>query len=80
MQFGVFHYIIHVCFPIAMRVYNGDCVLHKNESRQVRAELRHDYFTRHRSDLPPQFCRSDILKNSVNNMGVKLYKKLPNHL
>jgi len=61
-----------------MHVYNGDCILHKNEHRWVGAELRH--FTRHRSDLPPQFCRSDILKKSVNNMGVKLYNKLPNHL
>jgi hypothetical protein len=43
--------------------------------------VRHNYNTCHRLDLPPQFCRTDSLKKkSVNNMGVKLYNKLPNHL
>jgi hypothetical protein len=27
-----------------------------------------------------QFCRTDIFKKSVNNLGAKLYNKLPNHL
>jgi hypothetical protein len=40
----------------------------------------HVYNTRHRSDFQTQFCRTDILKKSVNNWGTKLYNKLPNHL
>jgi hypothetical protein len=51
--------------PIAIYVYNVDCILNKNEHRRVRAELRHNYNTRHRSDLSPQFCRTDILKKIV---------------
>jgi len=27
-----------------------------------------------------QFCRTDILKKSVTNMGAKLYNKLPNYI
>jgi len=40
----------------------------------------HDYETRHRSDFQTQFCRTDILKKSVINLGTKLYNKLPNYL
>jgi hypothetical protein len=40
----------------------------------------HDYNTCHRSDFKTQFCRSDIFKKSVNNLGTKLYNKLPHHL
>jgi hypothetical protein len=41
----------------------------------------HDHKTRHRLDFQTQFCRTDIFKKSVNNMGTKLYKKkLPNYL
>jgi hypothetical protein len=39
-----------------------------------------DYKTRHRSDFQTQFCRTNIFKKSVNNLGTKLYNKLPNHL
>jgi hypothetical protein len=39
----------------------------------------HDYNTRHRSDFQTQFCRTDIFKKSVNNLGTKLYNKLSNH-
>ena len=27
-----------------------------------------------------QFCRTDILKKSVTNMGAKLYNRLPNYI
>jgi hypothetical protein len=39
----------------------------------------HDYETRHRSDFQTQFCRTDIFKKSVINLGTKLYNKLPNY-
>jgi hypothetical protein len=39
----------------------------------------HDYKTRHTSDFQTQFCRTDIFKKSVNNLGTKLYNKLPNY-
>jgi len=41
---------------------------------------QHDYKTWHRLDFQTQFCRTDILKKSVKNMGTKLYHKLPNYL
>ena len=36
----------------------------------------HDYNTWHRLDFETQFCRTNILKKSVNNFGKKLYNKL----
>jgi hypothetical protein len=38
-----------------------------------------DYQTCHRSDFQIQLCRTDIFKKSVNNLGTKLYNKLPNY-
>jgi hypothetical protein len=38
----------------------------------------HDYKTQHRFDFQTQFCRTDIFKKSVNNLGTKFYNKLPN--
>ena len=40
----------------------------------------HDHKTQHRSNFQTQFCRTDIFKKSVNNLGTKLYNKLPNYL
>jgi hypothetical protein len=41
---------------------------------------KHDYKTRNRSDFQTQFCRTNIFKKRVNNLGTKLYNKLPNYL
>ena len=38
-----------------------------------------DYKKQHRSDFQTQFWRTHIFKNSLNNVGTKLYNKLPNH-
>jgi hypothetical protein len=38
--------------------------------------VQRDYNTHHR----PQFCRPDIFKKSVNNMGIKLYNMLPSYI
>ena len=40
----------------------------------------HDYETGHSSDFQTQFCRTDIFKKSVFNLGTKLYNKLPNYI
>ena len=40
----------------------------------------HDYKTRHILDFQTQFCRTNTLKKSVNNLGMKLYNNLPNYL
>jgi len=41
---------------------------------------KHDYKTQHILDFQTQFRITDIFKNSVNNLGTKLYNKLPNYL
>jgi hypothetical protein len=41
---------------------------------------KNDYKTRNRSDFQTQFCRTNIFKKSLNNLGTKLYNKLPNYL
>ena len=40
----------------------------------------HDYKTRHRLDFQTQFCRTNILKKGVNNLGTKLHNKVSNYL
>ena len=40
---------------------------------------KHDYETQDGVDFQTHFCRTDIFKKSVNNLGTKLYK-FPNYL
>jgi hypothetical protein len=55
------------------------CYIKMNIEGLEQNSGRHNYNTRHRSDLQCKFCRTDILEKSINNMGVKLYNKLSNH-
>ena len=50
-----------------------------NNDRLKQNLAKHDYKTRHTLDFQTQFCRTDIFKKSVNNLGTKLYK-FPNYL
>jgi hypothetical protein len=53
----------------------------KLNSKGLKQNLAiHDYNTHHKSYFQTQFLRTDIFKKSVNNLGTKLYNKLPNHL
>jgi len=40
----------------------------------------HIYKIQHRLGFQTQFCRIDIFKKSVYNLGTKLYNKLPNYV
>jgi hypothetical protein len=40
----------------------------------------HDCETQHRSDFQTQFCRTDIFKKNIINLGTKLYNKLPKYI
>jgi hypothetical protein len=56
------------------------CYIKVNNKGLKQNSAIHDHQTRHRSDFQTQFCRTNILKKSVNNLGTKLYNRLPNHL
>lgn len=55
------------------------CIRLNNEGLKQNL-AKHDYKTRNRPDFQTQFCRTNIFKKSVNNLGTKLYNKLPNYL
>jgi hypothetical protein len=55
------------------------CIKANNKGLKQNLTI-HDYETQHRSDFETQFCRTDIFKKSVINLGTKLYNKLPNYL
>jgi hypothetical protein len=38
----------------------------------------HDNYTHQKSDFHTQFCRTTLYKNSCENVGIKLFNKLPN--
>jgi len=63
-----------------MYVYNGNCILRENEHRLEQNSVRHNYNTRHSSDLQSQFFRADIFKQCIISVRVKLYNKLQNYL
>ena len=64
------------CVYITETVY---CIKVNNEGLKQNLDI-HNYETRHRSDFQTQFCRTDIFKKSVFNLGTKLYNKLPNYI
>jgi hypothetical protein len=40
----------------------------------------HSRSTRQKLNLHVQFCRTDVSKNCVINMGIRLYNKIPNKI
>jgi len=40
----------------------------------------HEHDTRHKTDLRPLICRTNLAKNNGLNMGIALYNKLPQNL
>jgi hypothetical protein len=56
-----------------------DCIKLNNEGLKQNFAI-HGHKTRHRLDFQTQFCRTDIFKKSVNNLGTKLCNKLQNYL
>ena len=40
----------------------------------------HDHNTRHKADLHPLTCRTNLIKNNGLNMGIRLFNKLPEQL
>jgi hypothetical protein len=63
-----------------VNIMENVCYIKLNNKGLKQNLAIHDYNTQHRLDFQTQFCRTDILKKSVNNLGTKLYNKLPNYL
>jgi hypothetical protein len=40
----------------------------------------HDHKTQHRLNFQTQFCKTNIFKKNVDNLGTELYNKLPYYL
>ena len=55
------------------------CIRLNNEGLKQNL-AKHDYKAQYRSDFQTKFCRTNIFKKSVKNLGTKLYNKLPNYL
>jgi hypothetical protein len=53
------------------------CIKSNMDKMKYNGEI-HDHCTCQKLDLPTQFCRTTLLKNSGANVGIKLYNKLPN--
>jgi hypothetical protein len=62
-------YIMEIVFCVEMNI-----------GRLEQNSFRHNYNTRHSSDVQSQFFRIDIFKQCIISMGVKLCNKLQNHL
>ena len=49
------------------------------EKLEYNSDL-HNYNTRHKTDLHPLTCRTNLAKNSGLNMGIILYNRLPQNI
>jgi hypothetical protein len=52
------------------------CVKSNLEKMEFNEEV-HDHFTRQKSDLHTEYCLTTLLKKSSENVGIKLFNKLP---
>jgi hypothetical protein len=56
------------------------CYVKENLEKFEQNSASHYYNTRQRKRLYIKYCRTEGCKNSVNNIGKRLYNKLPNNL
>jgi hypothetical protein len=56
------------------------CYVKSNLEKMIGNGDVHAHFTRQKSDVHVQYCRTTLFKNSSVNMGIKLYNKLPNEI
>jgi hypothetical protein len=56
------------------------CYVKGNLKQFNQNSNNHNYDTRQRKNLYVTYCRTEACKNSVNNIGKRLYNKLPNNL
>ena len=59
-------------------LYIHEVVCCVNVEKMICNEEIHDHCTHQKSDLHIQFCRTNLLKNSNTNVGIKLNNILPN--
>jgi hypothetical protein len=56
------------------------CYIKVNLGKYEQNSVIHDHNTRQRNDFRIQYWRTEVCKNSVKNLGKRLYNKLPNHI
>jgi hypothetical protein len=56
------------------------CYVEENLEKFNKNLNNHNYDNRQRKNLYLTYCRTKVCKNSVNNIGKRLYNKLPNNL
>jgi len=56
------------------------CKARINWGQMKQNEEIHDHSTRQKSDFHTQYCRTTLLKNSYENVGIKPFNNLPNEL
>jgi hypothetical protein len=56
------------------------CFIKINLGKYEQNSVIHDHNTRQRKDFHIEYWRTEVCKNSVKNLGKRLYNKLPNHI
>jgi hypothetical protein len=56
------------------------CYVKENLKQYNQNSNNYNYDTRQRKNLYLTYCRAEACKNSVNNIGKRMYNKLPNNL
>jgi len=54
------------------------CKIRSNWEQMKENEEIHDHSTCQKSDFHTQYCRTTLFKNGYENVGIKLFNKLPN--
>jgi hypothetical protein len=63
-----------------MYIYEIVCYIKLNLEKLEQNNAIHNYNTCQNLNLHVQFCRTNVLKNGMMNMRIKLYNKIPNKI
>ena len=79
------HQSLSLCRSWYMEVFNREKMLVAGKYWDLFSFLKHNsdlhnYNTRHKTDLHPLTCRTNLTKNNGLNMGIILYNRLPQNI
>jgi hypothetical protein len=63
-----------------MYIFELVCYIKSHFGEWDQNRIIHNHNTRQKLNLHVQFCRTNVMKNSVMNMGIRLYNRIPNKI
>jgi hypothetical protein len=63
-----------------MYIFELVCYIKSHFEKLDQNSAVHNHNTHQKLNLPVQFCRTNVVKNGVMNMGIRLYNRITNKI